>query len=51
MQKYGGSFFRALAALYVAAEPDNRGLIVATWWHDWQRYGQMGHDTEKARAQ
>jgi hypothetical protein len=49
MQKYGGSFIRALAACYIAADPANRGLIVSTWWHDWQRYAVMGHDNAKAR--
>ena len=51
MIKYGGSFIRALAAAYIAADPDNRNLIRATWGYDWQSYQAMAADTEKARAQ
>jgi len=41
MQKYGGSFIKALAAAYIAADPENRALIISTWWPDWQRYQAM----------
>lgn len=51
MEKYGGSFVKALAAAYIAADPSNRNLIRATWAYDWQRYAAMADDTEKARAQ
>jgi hypothetical protein len=51
MQKYGGSFIKALAACYIAADPDNRRRILEGWPHEWMRYTTMAADNEKARAQ
>ena len=51
MQKYGGSFIRALAACYIAADPDNRGKIRDTWILEWHQFTHMAEDTAKARAQ
>jgi hypothetical protein len=51
MEKYGSSFIRALAAAYIAADPDNRGKIRDTWILEWHQYTHMAEDTAKARAQ
>ena len=51
MIKYGGSFVKALAAAYIAADPWNRAQIKSTWFIEWQRYADMAEDTAKAREQ
>jgi pyruvate/2-oxoacid:ferredoxin oxidoreductase beta subunit len=51
MQKYGGSFIKALAACYIAADPSNRKIIQEAWSYYWQQYAAIAEDTEKARAQ
>jgi len=51
MQKYGGSFIRALAAAYIAADPTNRCKIQDTWVVEWDKYLHMGEAMNRARAQ
>jgi hypothetical protein len=51
MQKYGGSFIKALAACYIAADPENRGKIQDTWVLEWDKYLHMGEAMNRARAQ
>jgi hypothetical protein len=51
MEKYGGSFIKALAACYIAADPWNREQIMTTWRFEWEKYAAMAEDNDKARAQ
>lgn len=41
MQKYGGSFVKALAAAAMAADAHNLALIKMTWPEYWQQYTEM----------
>lgn len=41
MEKYGGSFVRALATAARFADSDNLAKIKATWPEYWQRYAEM----------
>lgn len=45
MENLGGSFMRALAALYLAADPENRKRIKETWPDEWEKYSQLGLNT------
>ena len=49
MQKYGGSFVKALSYLYIAADPANRLEIRSTWPVLWAKYEGYGRDQAKAR--
>jgi hypothetical protein len=51
MLKYGGSFIKALAACYIAADPDNQGKIRDTWVLEWDKYLHMGESMNRAREQ
>ena len=42
MEKYGGSFMQALAALARRADPRNLGKIKLTWVSDWNEYEKVG---------
>lgn len=41
MQKYGGSFIKALADAAERADQENLAKIKATWPEYWQRYTEM----------
>jgi hypothetical protein len=41
MQKYGGSFVKALSVAALHADPDNLAKLKATWPEYWQRYEHM----------
>lgn len=42
MEKYGGSFVKALAELARRADPFNLELIKITWARYWKQYQEMG---------
>ena len=41
MQKYGGSFIQRLAAAFIAADPENKGIIKGAFEADFNRYLAM----------
>lgn len=51
MEKYGGSFVKALAECFRHADSHNRALIKTTWSQYWSQYERMGAEAElKERA-
>jgi hypothetical protein len=42
MEKYGGSFVKALANAYRHADPYNRGMIRQCWKDYWKTYQEKG---------
>lgn len=46
MRKYGGNFVKHLAALYIAADPDNRERIKDAFVEVWMKYLAMSMDME-----
>lgn len=42
MEKYGGSFVKALAELARRADPFNLDLLKITWARYWKQYEEMG---------
>lgn len=45
MEKYGGSFVKALAALCYRADPQNLEKIKYTWADYWLEYTEMAKNT------
>lgn len=45
MERYGGSFVKALANAMRYADPINRAKIINTWPEYWNTYEQMVKDT------
>lgn len=43
MERYGGSFIKALRQLFFAADTDNRKIILEAFWEHFERYIQMGN--------
>ena len=41
MRQHGGSFDRAIADAWLAADPENRAKIEVTWWEMFERYAAM----------
>lgn len=50
MEKYGGSFVKALAELARRADPANLALIKSTWPKYWAEYEVSGLRMEQGRA-
>jgi len=50
MEKYGGSFVKALAELARRADPINLRKIKATWEEYWMQYEKTGIEIEKGGA-
>lgn len=48
MERFGGSFIRALAAAYRLGDPDNRERIRRTWAQEWTKYKWFAEKKEAA---
>jgi hypothetical protein len=48
MERFGGSFIRALAAAYRLGDPDNRERIRNNWPEEWAKYRMFAEKKEAA---
>lgn len=49
MEKFGGSFVKALGELARHADPINLGYIKTTWANLWDQYEKIGIDMEAGK--